>query len=179
MAVLRRAAAGVGARAGDLRPAVGGQGSSRGRARYEATVERVLAPRANPTYRARPPMPRRSEALAPLQFLVLVVAGWIQREQAHRLDFLLAENRVLRARLGARRLRLTDRERRLLAEMGRAVGRRLLDGLSSLATPETILRSSPHVPRVPSGDANSLAGGIGDPSEPPIDVGRVQRRELP
>ena len=36
-------------------------------------------------------MARRSEVLAPLQFLVLVVAGWIQREQAHRLDFLLAE----------------------------------------------------------------------------------------
>jgi hypothetical protein len=85
-------------------------------------------------------MARRSEVLAPLQFLVLVLAGWIQREQAHRLDFLLAQNRVLRARLGARRLRLTDPERRLLAEKGRAVGRRLLEGLSSLATPETILR---------------------------------------
>ena len=85
-------------------------------------------------------MASRSSSLAPLHFLLLVVAGWIQRVQARRLDYLLAENRLLRARLGAKRLRLTEPERRLLAEKGRAVGRKLLDGLSSLATPETILR---------------------------------------
>ena len=39
-------------------------------------------------------------AFAPLQFLVLLVAGWIQREQGRRIDFLRAENSVLRARLG-------------------------------------------------------------------------------
>ena len=71
---------------------------------------------------------------------MLVVASWVQGAQARRLDYLLAENRVLRARLGATRLRLTEPERRLLAEKGRAVGRKLLDGLCSLATPDTILR---------------------------------------
>jgi transposase InsO family protein len=85
-------------------------------------------------------MPSPPAAFAPLQFLVLLVAGWIQREQGHRIDFLLAENRVLRARLGPGRLRLSDPERRLLAEKGRVVGRKPLAGLSSLATPETILR---------------------------------------
>jgi transposase InsO family protein len=85
-------------------------------------------------------MARRSRSFAPLQFLVLVVASWIQRVQARRLDYVLAENRVLRARLGAKRVRLTEPERRLLAEKGRAVGRKLLDGLSALATPDTILR---------------------------------------
>ena len=79
-------------------------------------------------------------SLAPLHFLVLVVAAWLRRAQERRIEYLLAENRVLRARLGPKRLRLTDPERRLLAQKGRAVGRRLLDGLSSLATPETILR---------------------------------------
>jgi putative transposase len=47
---------------------------------------------------------------------------------------------VLRSRLGLRRLRFTDAERRLLAEKGKPLGRRLLAEIASLATPETILR---------------------------------------
>jgi putative transposase len=47
---------------------------------------------------------------------------------------------VLRTRLGPRRLRFTHAERRLLAEKGKPLGRRLLAEVASLATPETILR---------------------------------------
>jgi hypothetical protein len=54
--------------------------------------------------------------------------------------YLQAENRVLRERLGAGRLRFTDAERRLLAEKGHGLGRTLLAELATLATPETILR---------------------------------------
>ena len=50
------------------------------------------------------------------------------------------EKRVLRARLGPRRLRFTDAEPRVLAEAGRPLGRSLLAEVASLATPETILR---------------------------------------
>ncbi len=85
-------------------------------------------------------MPTRPVASAPVQFVALLIASWLQRAQARQIEYLLAENRVLRARLGPRRFRLTDPERRLLAEKGRAVGRKLLDGLSVLATPDTILR---------------------------------------
>jgi putative transposase len=53
---------------------------------------------------------------------------------------LRAENRVLRARLGPKRLRFVDAERRLLAEKGKPLGRKLLADVASLATPETILR---------------------------------------
>jgi putative transposase len=53
---------------------------------------------------------------------------------------LRAENRVLRSRLGAKRLRLTDAERRLLAEKGKPLGRKRLAEVASLASPETILR---------------------------------------
>jgi putative transposase len=53
---------------------------------------------------------------------------------------LRAENRVLRARLGHKRLRFADAERRLLAEKGRPLGHKLLADVASLATPETILR---------------------------------------
>jgi putative transposase len=77
---------------------------------------------------------------APLQFLILLVAGFLQRRQRMAIDYLLAENRVLRARLGPTRLRFTDTERRMLAQKGRPVGQKLLEEIATLASPETILR---------------------------------------
>jgi transposase InsO family protein len=77
---------------------------------------------------------------APLQFLILLVASWLGRSQRDALEYLRAENRVLRARVGPKRLRFSDAERRLLAEKGKALGRTRLAAVASLATPETILR---------------------------------------
>jgi transposase InsO family protein len=77
---------------------------------------------------------------APLQFLILLVAGWLSRGQGEALEYLRAENRVLRARVGPKRLRFTDAERRRLAEKGKPLGRTRLAAVASLATPETILR---------------------------------------
>lgn len=85
-------------------------------------------------------MVRSLTSFAPLQFLVLTMAGWLQRRQANAIDYLRAENRVLRERLGPSRLRFTDAERRLLAEKGHRLGRQALDEIASLARPETILR---------------------------------------
>ena len=75
-----------------------------------------------------------------LQFLLMVVAGWLQRQQAAVIDYLSAENRVLRERLGDRRIIFTDAERRNLAEKARAVGRKTLRELGTIVTPETLLR---------------------------------------
>jgi hypothetical protein len=80
--------------------------------------------------------------LAPLQFLIFLLAGWLARQQGEAIEYLRAENRVLRGRLRAKRLRLTDAERRLLAEKGWPLGRKRLAEVASLATPETILRWS-------------------------------------
>jgi transposase len=77
---------------------------------------------------------------APLHFLILLVAGWLGRSQSEAIEYLRAENRVLRSRLGPRRLRFADAERRLLAEKGKPLGRARLAAVASLATPETILR---------------------------------------
>jgi hypothetical protein len=74
---------------------------------------------------------------APLQFLILLVAGWIGRRQGEAIEDLRAENRVLRARPGPKRLRFADAERRLLALKGKPLGRKLLAEIASLATPET------------------------------------------
>jgi hypothetical protein len=73
----------------------------------------------------------------PLQFLILLIAGWIGRRQGEAIDYLRAENGMLRARLGPKRLRFADAERRLLAQKGKPLGRKLLAEMASLATPET------------------------------------------
>jgi len=74
-------------------------------------------------------------ASAPLQFLILLVASWLRRHQGEALEYLRAENRVLRARLGPERLRLTDPERRLLAEKGKPLGRKRLAEVATLPSP--------------------------------------------
>jgi hypothetical protein len=50
-----------------------------------------------------------------LQLLILVFCGWLQRQQAEVVEYLKAENCMLRQNLGGRRIVFTDAERRLLA----------------------------------------------------------------
>src|SRR5215471_14792432 len=76
----------------------------------------------------------------PLAFLCLLFSGWVNRQQQAVIDYLLEENRVLRAAQGSRRLRLTDDQRRRLAVKGKVLGRRGLTGIAGIVTPDTILR---------------------------------------
>ncbi len=76
----------------------------------------------------------------PLQFLLLLFAGWVNREQVEVIDYLKEENRVLREQMQGRRLRFTDDQRRRLAERSKILGRRRLGEVTSLLTPDTILR---------------------------------------
>src|SRR5262247_1172014 len=75
-----------------------------------------------------------------LHVLIAMVAGWLQRQQQQVIAYLLAENRVLKAHLGGRPLRLTDTERRCLAPLAHPLGRTRLQEVASIATPETLLR---------------------------------------
>ena len=75
-----------------------------------------------------------------LQFLVLTVAGWVNRHQEDLIDYLREENRILREQRGPRPLRLTDAQRRRLAVRGKRLGRRALMQVAGLVTPDTILR---------------------------------------
>jgi len=76
----------------------------------------------------------------PLAFLLLLFSGWVNRQQQAAIDYLLEENRILRALNGARRLRLTDDQRRRLAVKGQVLGRRQLAAVAGIVTPDTILR---------------------------------------
>jgi hypothetical protein len=42
-----------------------------------------------------------------LHVLMAMVAGWVQRHQQQVITYLIEENRVLKAQLGGRRLRLS------------------------------------------------------------------------
>ena len=76
----------------------------------------------------------------PFAFFLLLFSGWVNRHQQAVIDYLLEENRVLRAERGRRRLRLTDEQRRRLAVKGRFLGRRRLGDIAGIVTPDTILR---------------------------------------
>jgi putative transposase len=76
----------------------------------------------------------------PLQILLLMLSGWINRQQLQVIEYLQAENRLLKARLGNQRLRFTDAERRWLARKAHAIGRRALSELETLVTPDTLLK---------------------------------------
>ncbi len=80
-----------------------------------------------------------STPIQPWTFLVVAVAGWIQRDQQAAIAYLLEENKVLRARLGGRRLRFTDAERRRLTAKGKSLSRKLLAEVAGIVTPDTFL----------------------------------------
>ncbi len=75
-----------------------------------------------------------------LQFLISIVAGWVNRGQQDLIEYLQEENRVLREQLGTKRLRFTDVQRRRLAAKARKIGRKGLFEIDTLVTPDTLLR---------------------------------------
>jgi putative transposase len=75
-----------------------------------------------------------------VQFLVVVLAAWLTHEQDAFIEYLKAENRMLKGRLGRGRLLFTDAERRLLARSAKAVGRKKLFELDPIVSPDTLLR---------------------------------------
>ena len=75
-----------------------------------------------------------------VQFLLLVLAGWVNRQQQDVIDYLQEENRVLRAGLRGKRLSLSDDDRRRLAVKAQALGREALAQIASVATPATLRR---------------------------------------
>src|SRR4029077_10771915 len=77
---------------------------------------------------------------SPIAFIVFLLAGWISRQQLVVIEYLKAENRMLRQRLEGRSLRFTDRERALLARKAFGIPRKVLRELGTIVTPDTLLR---------------------------------------
>ena len=76
----------------------------------------------------------------PLRVLLLTVSGWVNRHQADLIAYLGEENRVLKEQLKGRALRLTDDQRRRLAARAKVLGRKALDSVATIVTPDTLMR---------------------------------------
>jgi transposase InsO family protein len=78
------------------------------------------------------------------QILVAAVAGWVNSELRDVIAYIMEENRVLKEQLdrhrGRRRILLTDDQRRRLAAKAKKIGRKALDEVGCIFTPDTILR---------------------------------------
>lgn len=75
-----------------------------------------------------------------LTYLLLVVSGWAHRRQLIIIEYLQAENSMLKERLHGKRIRFSDAERALLARKAKAVGRKALRKLDTLVSPDTLMR---------------------------------------
>ena len=70
--------------------------------------------------------------------LLAYVTGSVNQELLLRNEYLLAENRILRAQIKGR-LRLSGGERSTLAEIAKRLGRKALKEIASIAKPDTML----------------------------------------
>jgi putative transposase len=70
--------------------------------------------------------------------LLAYITGTVDQELLLRNEYLVTENRMLRNQIKGR-IRLSDGERKTLGELGKKLGRRALEEVASIVTPDTIL----------------------------------------
>ena len=76
----------------------------------------------------------------PMSMLLMMLAGWINRRQQEAIEYLKEENRILREKLGPKRILLNDGQRRRLAILGKNIGRQMLGEICCVFSPDTILK---------------------------------------
>ena len=70
--------------------------------------------------------------------LLAYITGTVDQELLVRHEYLVTENRMLRAQLKGR-VRLSDGERKALAEIGQKLGKKALEEVAKIVKPDTIL----------------------------------------
>ena len=70
--------------------------------------------------------------------LLAYITGTVDQELLLCHEYLVTENRILRNQITGR-VRLTDGERKTLAEMGQKLGKEVLKDVATIVTPDTIL----------------------------------------
>ncbi len=76
----------------------------------------------------------------PWTFFMVALAGWMNRQQQDVIAYLREENRILREKLGGKRVLLNDQQKRRLAAAAMKLGKNLLRQFGTLFSPDTILR---------------------------------------
>lgn len=78
--------------------------------------------------------------LQPWQLLLVILASLVNQLQQQIIEFQRTEIELLKKRLGKKRIILNDDERRRLAVKARVLGRKALQEIGCLFTPDTLLR---------------------------------------
>ena len=78
--------------------------------------------------------------LQPWQLFFVVLSAWVNRNQQQKIDFYVSQTKTLLECHGKKRILLSDDQRRVLAVKGRALGRKARSELTTIFTPDTILR---------------------------------------
>ena len=78
--------------------------------------------------------------LQPWHLILIILAGWINRQQQGVIEYLRTENSVLKEKFGKKRILLTNEQRRRLAVKGKILGGKQLEQFGTLFTPDMILR---------------------------------------
>ena len=78
--------------------------------------------------------------LQPWQLLFSILSGWVNHRQQQIIEFQNSQIMALMQIQGKKRILLTDDQRRLLAVKGKVLGRKTLLKLTTVVTPDTLLR---------------------------------------
>jgi putative transposase len=77
--------------------------------------------------------------------LLAYITGTVDQELLLRNEYLITENRMLRHQITGR-VRLSDGERKTLAEIGQKLGKQALKEMATIVKPDTILGWHPSLP---------------------------------
>lgn len=77
----------------------------------------------------------------PWRFFLVAIAGWMNRQQQEAIAYLKVENRILREKLGQKRILLNVSQKRRLAAVAARLPRELLRQVGTLFSPDTLLRA--------------------------------------
>ena len=70
-----------------------------------------------------------------MRMILLIMAGWMNRQQQHMIEYLQEEVRVLKEQQGSRRPKFTDEQRRRLAGKAKLIRYGRLKEIVGLVTP--------------------------------------------
>ena len=72
--------------------------------------------------------------------MLIAIAAWMNRQQQEAIAYLQTENRILREKLGGKRVLLNDSQKRRLATAAVRIPRAMLREVGTLLSPDTLLR---------------------------------------
>ena len=76
----------------------------------------------------------------PWSMLLVMVAGWLNRHQQDVIEYLKEENKILREKIGTKRILLSDSQKIRLSRLAKKLGRKVLTDACCAFSPDTLLK---------------------------------------